>query len=70
MEVHESQERTWRAIDRMSTEVQELVQRDAGTEGEEETKPLALVENPAEEEPVLTKVSEIAEPIPEKTIPP
>ena len=35
--VHESQERIWRAIDGMNMEVQEMVQRDAGTKGEENT---------------------------------
>ena len=45
----ESQERMWRAIDEMSKDVQELVQRDAGTEDEEDTEPLPVVENPAKE---------------------
>ena len=53
--VSESQERMWRAIDRMSGEVQELVQRDTSTEGEEETEPLPVVENPAEEELVFSR---------------
>ena len=35
--VRESQEKMGRAMERMSNELQELVQRDAGTEGEEET---------------------------------
>ena len=36
--VRESQERMWRAIDGMSKDVQELVQKDAGTEEDEDTK--------------------------------
>ena len=67
--VHESQERMWRAIDGMSKDVQELVQRDAGTENEEDIEPLPLVENPAKEEPILAETSTIAQPILEKTIP-
>ena len=66
--VRESQERMWRAIDGMSKDVQELVQRDASTEGEEEIEPLPAVENPVEEEPISAKASAIAQPIPGKTI--
>ena len=36
--VHQSQERMWRAIDGMSKDVQELVQKDAGTEEDEDTQ--------------------------------
>ena len=35
VEIRESQEKIWRAIDGMSKEIQELVQRDVGIEGEE-----------------------------------
>ena len=35
--VYESQERMWRTIDGMSKDVQELVQKDAGTEEGEDT---------------------------------
>ena len=59
----------WRAIDRMSKDVQELVQRDAGIEDEEDTEPSQTVENPAKEEPTLVETSAIAQPTPEKTIP-
>ena len=58
--VRESQERMWRAIDGMSTEVQELVQRDVGIEDEEDIEPSPIVENPAKEEPVPTKTSTLA----------
>ena len=44
----------WRAIDGMNKDVQELVQRDAGTEDEEDTKPSLVVENPTKEEPAGT----------------
>ena len=37
--VRESQEKMGQALERMSNEVQELVQKDAGTEDEEETDP-------------------------------
>ena len=62
MAVHESQEKMWRAINKMSKEIQELVQRDAGTEGEEKTKPLVASENLAEEEPVSVETSAMAQP--------
>ena len=62
--VRESQERMWRAIDRMSKDVQELVQKDAGTEEDEDTEP-----TPAVEEPALAGTSAIAQPTPEKTVP-
>ena len=52
----------------MSKDVQELVQRDAGTEDEEDTEPLPAVENPAKEEPVPAETSTIAQPIPKKTV--
>ena len=62
--VHESQERMWRAMDGMSKDVQELVQKDAGTEEDEDTEPTLAVEEPA-----LAGTPTIAQPTPEKTIP-
>ena len=53
--VHESQERMWRAIDRMSKDVQELVQKDTGTEEDEDTEPMLAVEELA-----LARTSAIA----------
>ena len=41
--VRESKEKMWRAIDGMSKEIQDLVQRDAATEGEEETEPMPAI---------------------------
>ena len=67
--VQERQERMWRAIDGMSKDVQELVQRDAGTEDEEGIEPLPVVENPVKKEPAPVETSTIAQPTPEKTIP-
>ena len=67
--VHESQERMWRAIDGMSKDIQELVQRDTGIDEEDDTEPLPIVENPAKEEPVPTETSARAQPIPKKIIP-
>ena len=58
--VCESQEKMWRAIDRMSKEIQELFQRDVGTEGGEETKPLPANQNLAKEEPIPAKASAMA----------
>ena len=57
--VRESQERMWWAIDSMSKEVEELVQRDAGTYGREDTKLMPTNVNPAEEEPTPTTESSI-----------
>ena len=59
----------WWAIDGMSKEVQELVQRDTGTDGEEDTEPLHASVNLAEDEPVLVEASTIAQPNPKKTGP-
>ena len=53
----------------MSEDVQELVQRDAGTEDEEDIEPLPVVENPAKEEQIPTNTSTIAQPTPEKIVP-
>ena len=51
----ESQERMGRAIDGMSKDVQELVQKDTGTEEDEDTEP-----TPAFEEPALAGTSATA----------
>ena len=59
----------WRAIDRMSKDVQELIQRDVGTDDEEDRETLPAIENPAKEEPVPTETSTIAHPTLEKTVP-
>ena len=45
----------WRAIDGMSKDVQELVQKDAGTKEDEDTEP-----TPAVEEPTLVGTSTTA----------
>ena len=42
----------WGAIERMSKELQELVQRDATTDGEEEVDMVLATANMDEEEPV------------------
>ena len=62
--VRKSQERMRRAIDGMSKDVQELVQKDAGTEEDEDIEPTLVVEEPA-----LAGTSAIAHPTPEKTVP-
>ena len=54
----------WRVIDGMSKNVQELVQKDAGTEEDEDTEP-----TPTVEEPTLAETSAIAQPTPKKTVP-
>ena len=51
--VRESQEKMWRAIDDMTTEVQEMVERDASTNGGEETEPMPVIINLAEKELAL-----------------
>ena len=61
--VRESQERMWWAIDGMSKDVQELVQKDADTEEDEDTDPTPVVEEPA-----LAGTSAIAQPTLEKTV--
>ena len=56
--VQENQQKMWRAIDRMTKEVQELVQGDIGTDGEEETEPVPVTFNLTKEETfVATKTS-------------
>ena len=65
MAVRESQETMWRAIDGMSKDVQELVQKDAGTEEDDDIEPTPVVEEPA-----LAGTSAIAQPTPKKTVPP
>ena len=59
--VRESQERMWRAIDGMNKGVQELVQKDAGTEDEKDIEPML-----AFEEPALAGTSAIAQPTPKR----
>ena len=54
----------WRAIDGMSKDVQELVQKDAGIEEDENTESTPVVEEPA-----LAGTSAIAQPTPKKTVP-
>ena len=44
----------------MSKDVQELVQKDAGTKDDEDIEPMPTVEEPAKAEPTLTGVSAIA----------
>ena len=69
MAVRASQERMWRAIDGMSKDVLELVQRDAGIEDEEDTEPSPAIEHLAKEEPTPIWTSAIAQPTPEKKTP-
>ena len=52
----------------MSKDVQELVQKDAGTEDEEDIEPSPAIEILAKEELVLTKTPAVAQPTPEKAI--
>ena len=60
--VRESQEKMWRAMDGMSKEIQELVQREAGTEEEEDTEPTPADADPATREPIPAGTSTIAQP--------
>ena len=50
----------WWAIDGMSKDVQELVQKDAGTEDEKDIEPSSTIENLAKEEPTSAETSAIA----------
>ena len=57
--VCESQEKMGQAMERMSNELQELVQRDAGIEGEEETHPLLVTTNWDEDLPAPPATSSL-----------
>ena len=52
----------------MNKEMQDLVQRDVGTEGEEDTEPMPASKHSAEEEPILAEASIMAQPFPIKTV--
>ena len=54
-------QKMWGAIDGMSKEIQELIQRDAGTDGEDDTKQLLASVNPAKNRPVPAEASTIAQ---------
>ena len=43
--VQESQHKTWEAIERINKDLQELIQKEAGTDGEEETDPAPAATN-------------------------
>ena len=62
--VRESQEKMRQAMERMSNEVQELVQRDAGTNGEEETDPWPVRTNWDEDLPAPSATSSWDQPLP------
>ena len=62
--VRESQEKMGQALERMSNEVQELVQKDPGTEDEEETDPLPVMTNWDENLPAPSATSLWNEPLP------
>ena len=61
--VRESQEKMGQAMERISNELQELVQRDAGTEGEEETDSLLVTTNWDEDLPTPPTTSSSEQPI-------
>ena len=61
--VHKSQEKMGQAMKRMSNELQELVQRDASIEGEEETKPLLATINWDKELLAPTATSSLEQPV-------
>ena len=60
--VRESQEKMWRAMDGMSNEIQELVQREAGTEQESDTEPTPVDAEPAIGGPIPAETSTIVQP--------
>ena len=53
----------WQAMERMSNELQELVQRDAGTKGEEKTDLLPSTTNWDDDIPAPTATSSLEQPI-------
>ena len=57
--VRESQEKMGQAMERMSNELEELVQRDVGTEDEEKTNPLPTSTNWDEDLPAPTTTSSL-----------
>ena len=59
----EGQEKMGQAMERMSNELQELVQRDVGTEGEEETNQLPATTNWDKYLPTPTATSLLEQPI-------
>ena len=61
--VRESQEKMGQTMERMSNELQELVQKDARTEGEEETDPLPAMTNWDENLPAPSTTSSLEQPI-------
>ena len=61
--VQESQEKMGQTLERMSNELQELVQKDAGTEDEEETDPLPMRTNWDEDLPAPSTTSSWDEPL-------
>ena len=62
--VRESQEKIGQAMERMSNEVQELVQRDARIEDEEEADPLPVTTNWDENLPAPSTTSSWDQPLP------
>ena len=54
--VQEGQQKTWGAIERISKDLQELIQKDAGTDGEDEEDPVPATTNldTAESAPIGT----------------
>ena len=43
--VRDGQQKTWGAIERISKDLQELIQKDAGTDGEDEEDPVPVTTN-------------------------
>ena len=43
--VRDGQQKTWGAIKRISKDLQELIQKDAGTDGEDEEDPVPVTTN-------------------------
>ena len=62
--VRESQEKMGQAMERMSNELQELVQKDVGIDGEEETDPLPVRTDWDENLPAPSATSSWEQPLP------
>ena len=61
--VRESQKKMGQAMERMSNELEELVQRNASTKGEEETDPLLATTNWDEDLPARIATSSLEQPL-------
>ena len=60
--IRDGQQKTWGAIERISKDLQELIQKDAGTGGEDEEDPVPATTNLDTAESALARTSSIGIP--------